>query len=49
MCKDCGAALLGEDCKPERHSVSELPKIAAEMMEYQRHTLNCRAYHAKPD
>ena len=40
-CKGCGALLLGEDQKPERHQVSELPKIVAEIVEYQRHTLTC--------
>lgn len=41
VCKDCGALLLGEDAKPERHQVCELPKIEPEIVEYQRHTLNC--------
>jgi transposase len=41
VCKDCGALLLGEDPRPERHQVSELPKIKPEIVEYQRHTLNC--------
>jgi transposase len=40
-CKECGALLLGEDQKPERHQVSELPKIVPEIVEYQRHTLTC--------
>jgi len=41
MCKGCGALLLGEDPQPERHQVSELPKIKPEIVEYQRHTLDC--------
>lgn len=41
VCKDCGALLLGEDPQPERHQVSELPKPAPIIVEYQRHTLNC--------
>jgi transposase len=41
VCKDCGALLLGEDSHPERHQVSELPKIKPEIVEYQCHTLNC--------
>jgi len=41
VCKDCGALLMGEDSQPERHQVSELPKIAPIIVEYQRHTLNC--------
>ena len=27
VCADCGALLMGEDSQPERHQVSELPKI----------------------
>lgn len=41
VCKDCGMLLLGEDSQPERHQVSELPKIVSEIVEYQRHTLKC--------
>jgi transposase len=41
VCEDCGALLLGEDPQPERHQVSELPKIMPKIVEYQRHTLNC--------
>ena len=41
VCKECGTLLLGEDPQPERHQVSELPKIKPEIVEYQRHTLNC--------
>lgn len=40
-CKACGALLMGEDPEPERHQVSELPKIKPEIVEYQRHTLKC--------
>ena len=47
ICKDCGAALKGEDAQPERHQVSELPKIVPEIVEYQRHTLNCEVCGAK--
>ena len=46
-CKDCGADLVGEDPQPERHQVSELPKIVPEIVEYQRHTLKCRICGAK--
>jgi transposase len=42
-CQECGALLLGEDPQPERHQVSELPKIVPEIVEYQRHTLKCSA------
>jgi transposase len=41
VCKACGTLLLGEDPEPERHQVSELPKIVPEIVEYQRHTLKC--------
>ena len=41
VCKDCGTLLMGEDSHPERHQVSELPKIVPIIVEYQRHTLNC--------
>jgi transposase len=40
-CQECGALLMGEDPQPERHQVSELPKIVPEIVEYQRHTLDC--------
>jgi len=41
VCKDCGTLLLGEDSQPERHQVSEVPKIKPIIVEYQRHTLDC--------
>jgi hypothetical protein len=41
VCADCGALLLGEDLEPERHQVSEVPKIKAVVVEYQRHSLDC--------
>jgi transposase len=41
ICKECGTLLLGEDPEPERHQVSELPKIVPVIVEYQRHSLNC--------
>ena len=41
VCKECGTLLLGEDPQPERHQVSEVPKIKPVIVEYQRHTLNC--------
>ncbi len=40
-CQACGAWLLGEDPYPQRHQVSELPRIQPEVVEYQRHTLTC--------
>jgi len=42
-CTACGALLLGEDAHPERHQVTELPRIEAEVTEYRRHTLTCLA------
>jgi hypothetical protein len=41
VCRDCGRVLHGVDPRPERHQVSELPKIEPEIIEYQRHTLTC--------
>jgi hypothetical protein len=41
VCKQCGAALEGEDPHPQRHQVSEVPRIEPEVIEYQRHTLHC--------
>jgi hypothetical protein len=42
-CQQCGALLLGEDPKPWRHQVSELPRVEPEITEYQKHTLTCLA------
>lgn len=47
VCKDCGTLLMGEDPEPERHQVSEVPKIVPEIVEYQRHTLKCRVCGAR--
>jgi transposase len=40
-CHQCGALLLGEDPQPQRHQVSELPKIEPVITEYQLHTMTC--------
>ncbi len=40
-CAHCGTLLLGSDRAPERHQVSELPRIEPAVTEYQRHTLTC--------
>jgi hypothetical protein len=40
-CQQCGALLLGQDPNPQRHQVSELPRVSPEITEYQRHTLTC--------
>jgi transposase len=41
-CAHCGRRLRGDDPHPERHQVSELPPVKAEVTEYRRHTLRCR-------
>jgi transposase len=41
FCGCCGLPLLGDDPTPERHQVTELPAVKAEVIEYQRHTLRC--------
>ena len=40
-CAHCGTLLLGYDCQPERHQVTDLPRIAPQVTEYRRHTLEC--------
>ena len=42
-CKQCGTLLLGEDPAPERHQVTELPRITPVVTEYRRHCLWCVA------
>ncbi len=42
-CGHCGALLLGDDPHPERHQVTELPRIEPVVTEYRRHTLTCVA------
>ncbi len=42
-CAGCGTLLLGEDPQPSRHQVTELPQMAAEVVEYQVHCLRCLA------
>jgi transposase len=42
-CGQCGTLLLGEDAEPERHQVTELPRIAPVVTEYRRHCLWCVA------
>lgn len=41
QCGQCGTLLLGEDAEPERHQVTELPRIAPVVTEYRRHCLWC--------
>ena len=40
-CARCGALLLGEDPKPHRHQVTELPMVKARVVEHQVHRLTC--------
>lgn len=42
-CAGCGRKLRGEDPQPERHQVSEVPVVRAEVTEYRRHALRCQA------
>jgi transposase len=42
-CGQCGALLLGDDDAPERHQVTELPRITPLVTEYRRHCLCCVA------
>ena len=42
-CEHCGALLLGGDPQPERHQITELPRVEPEVVEYQRHRLRCLA------
>jgi len=43
QCRQCGTLLLGEDAEPERHQVTEVPRIAPVVTEYRRHCLRCVA------
>lgn len=43
ICQGCGAALVGTDRSPLRHQVTEIPPARAVVVEYQLHTLECRA------
>ena len=43
QCGQCGTLLLGEDGEPERHQVTELPRIKPVVTEYRRHRLGCVA------
>jgi transposase len=42
-CGQCGTLLLGADPEPERHQVTELPRIIPVVTEYRRHRLWCVA------
>lgn len=40
-CEECRRSLKGSDPDPLRHQVTELPELAAQTTEYQRHRLSC--------
>lgn len=40
-CRQCGAALGGDDPHAHRHQVMEIPPVRAQVTEYQLHTLRC--------
>jgi transposase len=42
-CRECGTLLLGEDAEPERHQVTEVPRVVPVVREYRRHCLWCVA------
>jgi transposase len=46
-CEQCGTLLLGEDAEPERHQVTEFPRITPVVTEYRRHCLWCVACGAR--
>jgi transposase len=43
QCRRCGRRLQGDDSRPLRHQVTEIPPERAEVTEYRRHTLGCAA------
>jgi len=40
-CRCCGLPLAGDDPRPGRHQVSEVPRVQPVVTEYRRHTLVC--------
>jgi hypothetical protein len=40
-CRKCGHALEGQNPKPHRHQVTEIPPVVAEVVEYRLHALSC--------
>jgi transposase len=40
-CGECGTLLMGDDQRPARHQVTELPRIEPEVTEYRLHSLTC--------
>jgi transposase len=41
VCRACGHELTGEDPRPYRHQVTEIPPVVAEVIEHRLHTLTC--------
>jgi transposase len=41
QCGQCGTLLLGEDPEPERHQVTDVPRMTPVVTEYRRHRLWC--------
>jgi transposase len=46
-CARCGRRLRGDDARPKRHQVTEIPPARAEVIEYRRHMLCCERCGAK--
>jgi transposase len=46
-CGQCGTLLLGEDTEPERHQVTDFPRMMPVVTEYRRHCLGCVACGAR--
>ena len=46
-CRKCQAALAGEDSRPKRHQVVEVPQLRAHVTEYRLHRLRCAECGAK--
>jgi len=42
-CQKCGAPLRGEDPKPRRRQVVDVPPVKPDVTEYRQHTLTCAA------
>ena len=40
-CSSCGGFLAGDDAHPQRHQMTEVPLVHAQVTEYQVHTLRC--------
>ena len=41
VCGECGTSLSGEDSKPQRHQIVEVPPMEPEVVEYRLHQLEC--------